>query len=1506
MDSRPGATAYLLSQMGCEDRIDREQQHLEEAARRGDAVAYFETAERDGESVGRWRGAGAAALGFEAGEAVTPEDVRTVLGELRDPTTGGQLGQALPRYETRAEKMNRWAEANPEATPEERVAEWNRVTDNHRNAVAFYDLTFSAQKSVSVYWAALAADGHHELADQVASAHRDAVDAAMCHIEEHTWTRTGGHRRTADGSTAGDFERTGNLVGVEFDHSTSRATDPHLHTHAAVLNRVQCEDGKWRAVHGAAWNKAKPAAAAVYERTLAELIEARTPARFVDRPDGMGREIAGVSAEVLAESSKRTTQVEARQQAAEQEFREKQGRAPTRREQARIHRTAGLASRDAKSHAGPAAQLEQWAQDLSVMPGDIVAEVAHTGDYMDRRGRDAEERPATREQLIRSALAQVQARGATWTAGELAAEIERQLPLSSPDADANQLAAELTSEVVAPGSTWGVVDVSRPEAVSVPEWWQTETGRPAWRDPARGRYTTRDQLGRERDLVVTARQPSHRPADDDTLARVRADLEARGLSGDQVGAVTGILGSPRAADALVSAAGTGKSFTVGQLADTWSQHRGGQVLGVATSQIATQVLAEDGLQAQNTTLFLRDYEPDPDTGLTRKSLTSDDMLVIDESNMSSTAELARLQHVATRAGAKVVYTGDPRQLQAVGAGGALGLIAKENGAHELTQVHRFTHDWERAASLRLRDGDVDALGEYEQRGRIRGGDDTEMRRQAVAGYLADTLEGKRSVLVTATNAEAADVSAETQAELGRLGKLGRQAAEQLMDGNTAHVGDLVQARRNSHAQHVTGTLSQVTNRERYRVLAVEDGRLAVETEDGTGRARLDTDYVREHLTLGYAGTEHAAEGVSVDTGHALHPGYVALTRGKERNTVYVTTRTASDEHGPGVDTNPREVLARALSADGQETAAVEQLEQETADAGNLQTLLAAWDYTGRELDGYRHGDQLLALVGAEATQRVEDSAARDGLYETLREAEARGYDTETLLTQATQRDLSDARDPAALLRWRVRQQFDTDQPQPEDRGEEGRETAADQGQDPTPASWKARTAQNQGTLGAYRQRLANQMDTRTAELGRRAGEEAPEWAVSLLGEIPADQGQRGDWEARAGQVAAWRELCGRDADPTDTGLREPPADWLHRAQYEQAATAAGLDHGETRQSDAELRAAAALGDREDAWAPEYVADQLGQAREIQQRRTAEARLARGRAVAATDPAVREREQANAARSDEVAARMDARAQLLEPLHQARQGWLRATAAVRRSAEAARAELARRGTRADQEQEQQQPATGTQAMLDIELSDLDGMSADQQRAALKRVESRDADRAEQARRQYTGTQHDRADAEPERDIPQGQTALFSVETARQGNTRLEAQTEDVRADREALETSRTAVREREPVREAQKRAEHARQILARRQAQAGEEAAEQVQQQKQQRQTQQEAGAEPTAPKRQAEARQEPADPVRVAMAAFPTRPGQRPPQERETSPSEPPAGTRRPPHAPEIERGIER
>jgi len=292
---------------------------------------------------------------------------------------------------------------------------------------------------------------------------------------------------------------------------------------------------------------------------------------------------------------------------------------------------------------------------------------------------------------------------------------------------------------------------------------------------------------------------------DAALARlVEHGIEA---GADQRAAIRGVLTSGAQIETLCAAAGTGKSFTVGAIADTW-RDAGRRVFGLATSQAATEVLTEENVTARNIAAWLATQErldktqpgaPDPG-GDSQWRLRPGDLVVVDEAGMADTGDLAAIQQRCEQAGAKLLLTGDPRQLAAVGAGGTFADLAAHGLRYELAEVRRFTNPWERAASLRLRDGDPAALDAYQRHGRLLDGGTAEQAETAAGrAWLADTLAGRESLLLVSSNTAAARVSAALRADLialGRVAEVGVALGRAGWQGTVAGVGDLVQARRN--------------------------------------------------------------------------------------------------------------------------------------------------------------------------------------------------------------------------------------------------------------------------------------------------------------------------------------------------------------------------------------------------------------------------------------------------------------------------------------------------------------------------------------------------------------------------------------------------------------------------------------------------------------------------------------------------------------------------------------
>jgi hypothetical protein len=895
---------------------------------------YYTGAVATGEPPGRWYGLGAETLGLSG--LVDAQDMQALYERFldprdpafRDPAAWGQattLGGTGRRYATEDDLYAAARDTEPWATAERRAELRLEAGKRARRNVAFLDATFSVQKSVTVLHTAFEAQeitarrtADQARADEIAAraagdtaaadryayryadartaqaswaAHRTAVEdaiwagnrAALDYLADHAgYSRTGHH-----GGAAGRFVDAHDWIVASFFQHDSRDHDPQLHIHNAILNRVQGTDGTWRTLDSRAIHKFRGAAAAVAERTMEEHLTRSLGVRFATRPDGRAREILGIPKPVMDLFSTRRRAITAKTTTLVRAFESRFGRAPNALDLDRLQRQATFATRNAKSYGGETAEdrLQRWDAQLRAEVAGGLAQVATDVLTLRQAAQPAAQwSPAA---VIETALADVQSRKAAWTEGDLTRAISDALPDHLGGLDATQL-ADLLTGLARDALTLAVpLDTNRPAAATLPTELRLADGRSAYDAPGGRLYATPDHIHSER-LLAASGATGQAPALETRAAQgFLAQLAKAGieLGADQAAAVRGILTSGAALETLVGPAGTGKSFVVGALAKAWQDQTlwnglPRRAIGLATTQIATDVLTGEGLDARNIARWLatqqRIADGQPSADDLPWQLGHGDLIVVDESSMVTTADLAAIHALATKAGAKLLLTGDHHQLAAVGAGGAMDLLTGTAPTYELTEARRFHEPWEGPATLRLREGDQTVLADYHKHGRlIDAGTIEQAEASAARAWLADTISGHRSLLIVDTNEQAARLSAQLRTQLVRLGKVTETGVPLDRDGTWAGVGDLVQARRN--ARNLPDGNSAI-NRKQYRVIGTHtDGGLHIAPILGCGPdgdqlgqpIALPPSYVAQHLSLGYATTVHAAEGLTVDTSHPV-------------------------------------------------------------------------------------------------------------------------------------------------------------------------------------------------------------------------------------------------------------------------------------------------------------------------------------------------------------------------------------------------------------------------------------------------------------------------------------------------------------------------------------------------------------------------------------------------------------------------------------------------------------
>ncbi|MCE3552838.1 relaxase domain-containing protein [Pseudonocardia sp. RS11V-5] len=1274
---------------------------------------YYTGAVTEGEPPGRWWGRGAEQLGLRG--LVDAQDMTGLYEHFLDPREEGfrdrsrwdevfTLGHTGRRYQSEDTLYAAALAREPKASPERRAELRVEAGKAARRNVAFLDVTFSVQKSVTLLHTAFeaeqvkaAAAGDTESAaawERYRQAVEDAIWAGNNAGLEYLSAKSGYSRVGHHGGAAGRYVDAHDWVVASFFQHDSRDHDPQLHIHNAVLNRVESPDGAWRTLDSRGMHRWRAGAAAVAERTTEERLTHALGVSIATRPDGKAREIKGIAPEAMALISSRRRDVTAKAAELIADYEQRFGRTPNGLERDRLARQATLMTRRRKSHEGQtrAQVLDRVDAQLRSEVVDGLAGVARSA--LEARDSSAAPQSWSPRAVIETALADVQTRKAGWTRSDLTRAINAALPdyLGTPDGtDIATVLDDLTDQAL----TYAVpLDTDRPAADSLPAELRLENGESAYQAPGGRLYATPGQLKTERILVASTTERDAAALAAQQAQRFLEGLRESGieLGVDQAAAVRGVLTSGARVESLVGPAGTGKSFVVGALARAWADPAlhgdpgERRVFGLATSQVATDVLAGEGLTTRNVARWLatQDHLAAPVSEDTVRDedrpwrLRAGDLVVVDESAMTDTPALAAIHRHVDAAGAKLLLVGDHKQLAAVGAGGGMDLIAASGARYELADARRFTHDWERTASLRLRSGDEAVLREYHRQGRLLDSGAVEQAETAAAqAWLADTLAGKRSLLVVDTNERAAALSASLRAELVRLGRVQEHGVPLGRQGTYAGVGDLVEARANGwHLAGMEGNRRGPINRETYTVTAVrEDGGLEVAV--GEDRMVLPAAYVAENLALAYASTVHSAQGRTVDTSHIVvtprtspQALYVGMSRGRDSNLAHVATESTVADPADGRDDqtirrDPVAAVALVLDPDDRAGAhsALATATRSAEEAENVRTPaelladaahLAATQRTATWLDE-------LTLAGALSLRDRSRIAAEDGaasLTRVLRSAELAGLDARQVLHDAVaDRSLDGARNATNVIYSRItdRHRFDPI------------------GQ--TWAEWTPRVDDSEWQT--YLDKLAQAADDRATQLGETAATEPPSWAVEAFGQPPTEMTERETWVAAVGAVAAYRELRDHHDDTDALGSAPTPGQVEAFAAYRAAWRALGrpeIDREEIEMSDGQLRVRVRAAEREENWAPRYVANELAGTHQSADAHRRTAALRAAEAETADEPAALLRQSREAAALADV---LDRRAEELQQVDDARARWLAHTAATRAAGERAQAELALR-------------------------------------------------------------------------------------------------------------------------------------------------------------------------------------------------------------------------------------
>lgn len=672
----------------------------------------------DGLSPSEWIGSGSAALGLSGD--VDRETFKALLeGQLPD---GQRLGTV-------------------------RDGEWK-----HQPGI---DLTFLAPKSVSIL-AEVAGD------QRLLSAHDKAVQNVLRHIEqEYIVTR---NRNRAENIV--EYEKTDSMVAATFKHTTSRALDPLLHTHAVIMNATQRADGQWRSIENKPLFIDQKHLGLVYRQYLAE--EVQSLGYALDHGKDGTWEVASVSKEVIREFSKRSEAIE---NALEDRGKTRDSATAAEKE------TATLDTRDRKVRVERGELLEQWQSEIGEDKlnelKEIIGQSEANRPTLEMKTEALLERVQVANEAVMWAAEHLGERDTSWSRHELLKEASRYAGSRVILTDVQNAIDAAASDGLLQEKSVRIYDKVSQQEIDV-RGYTSKAAIVIEDEMLKEEYTGRNRVG--------SLCSQERAAEAIAKAEEKANDTGYEWNSDQKRATEGLLTSKNRIVGVQGLAGTAKTTSVLRTVAETAREMGYEVRGLTPTNSAGQSLTDGaGIQSGTIQSFLAQNRNEwvqerktrsqidkidkrldqlekalanpgtdektgvriPDNsplyqkrldefryekaelqaereGLGKMLEKTPQLWVVDESSMVGTKLMRDLLQRAGQSGARVVLTGDVRQLASVEAGAGFRQLQNHGmETYHLEEIVRQTNRGTRdAVYLSLMKKAKQALNRIQESGSV--------------------------------------------------------------------------------------------------------------------------------------------------------------------------------------------------------------------------------------------------------------------------------------------------------------------------------------------------------------------------------------------------------------------------------------------------------------------------------------------------------------------------------------------------------------------------------------------------------------------------------------------------------------------------------------------------------------------------------------------------------------------------------------------------------------------
>lgn len=590
--------------------------------------------------------------------------------------------------------------------------------DDHR---AGTDFAFSPPKSFSALWALL----RPEIRAALERINRESVEVALDHLNRHATTRVGAGGKESVNVT---------FAAVQFQHTTTRNQDPHLHLHNPILNLSKTADGKWRTIEPKSIFQWQTSADAIYQANLIAKMPLEFPGIRITKSDnGHSFEIEGVEKDLVAAWSSRSTEMKT---AAADEgigIDDVGGMDrmfyKTRNKKEMLPDDPHLGWSDYALHEHG---FGTEAAELLVSAVAIVKQPLTKSDIDARLGNVLTTLTQTESVIKENALLRA-------VVEEFYGYLDSQQILEAFDKlKTGEIRINNQDKVIRLGGFDGM-DYYSTVSMQTTELRLSELAEKLANDGKHFVDPVFVDKAIEEQLLLSTEQ---------------ADVVRHAVSAGSIKVIEG-------------AAGSGKSTSALAIANTYKS-AGLKVIGLAASWSAAGIIGRDAnIESRAISGFISNVEKGS------FNLTARDVLIIDEAGLLGSKDAEKLLSFAERFGCKIILMGEEKQLSPVAAGPALSIIMEKTGVASIETIRRQHTQIQREIVAAFRVGETDvALQKLELEDGLSFHETKKSTMNAMVQDWADYTHlnpDKSTLLLAVKNADVRQINAQVRSILRKRG-----------------------------------------------------------------------------------------------------------------------------------------------------------------------------------------------------------------------------------------------------------------------------------------------------------------------------------------------------------------------------------------------------------------------------------------------------------------------------------------------------------------------------------------------------------------------------------------------------------------------------------------------------------------------------------------------------------------------------------------------------------------